>query len=134
MIIAIDGPAAAGKGTLAKRLGAHFGLAVLDTGLLYRAVGLKTVRLGVDPNDADAAGAEFPGDGGGGLGVVGIGAPAHRLQAHGAIEKARIQDRQAEVGGQPLRQRSLAGGGRAVDGDDHGAPATGRAVTGRPRR
>ena len=57
MIIAIDGPAAAGKGTLAKRLAAHFGLAVLDTGLLYRAVGLKTVRRGADPNDADAAGA-----------------------------------------------------------------------------
>ena len=55
MIIAIDGPAAAGKGTLAKRLAAHFGLAVLDTGLLYRAVGLKTVRRGADANDADAA-------------------------------------------------------------------------------
>ncbi len=55
MIIAIDGPAAAGKGTLAKRLAAHFGLAALDTGLLYRAVGLKTVRRGADANDADAA-------------------------------------------------------------------------------
>jgi cytidylate kinase len=38
MIIAIDGPAASGKGTLAKRIAAHFGLACLDTGLLYRAV------------------------------------------------------------------------------------------------
>ena len=38
MIIAIDGPAASGKGTLAKRIAAHFGLAQLDTGLLYRAV------------------------------------------------------------------------------------------------
>jgi cytidylate kinase len=38
MIIAIDGPAASGKGTLAKRLAAHFGLPHLDTGLLYRAV------------------------------------------------------------------------------------------------
>jgi len=38
MIIAIDGPAASGKGTLAKRVAAHFGLACLDTGLLYRAV------------------------------------------------------------------------------------------------
>jgi cytidylate kinase len=38
MIIAIDGPAASGKGTLAKRIGAHYGWAVLDTGLLYRAV------------------------------------------------------------------------------------------------
>ena len=38
MIIAIDGPAASGKGTLAKRLAAHYGLAHLDSGLLYRAV------------------------------------------------------------------------------------------------
>ena len=38
MIIAIDGPAASGKGTLGKRLAAHFGLRHLDTGLLYRAV------------------------------------------------------------------------------------------------
>ena len=41
MIIAIDGPAAAGKGTIAARLAAHFGLPYLDTGLLYRAVGRR---------------------------------------------------------------------------------------------
>jgi len=51
-IIAIDGPAAAGKGTLAKRLADHFGLALLDTGKLYRAVGLKLVRAGGSPEDA----------------------------------------------------------------------------------
>ena len=39
LVIAIDGPSASGKGTLAKRLAAHFGLPHLDTGLLYRAVG-----------------------------------------------------------------------------------------------
>jgi len=55
VIIAIDGPAAAGKGTLARRLAEHFGLEMLDTGLLYRAVGLKTVRDGADPGDAQAA-------------------------------------------------------------------------------
>ncbi len=44
-IIAIDGPAAAGKGTLAMRLGKHFGLELLDTGLLYRAVGLKVLKV-----------------------------------------------------------------------------------------
>lgn len=43
MLIAVDGPAASGKGTIAKRLAAHFGLAHLDTGLLYRAVGLATM-------------------------------------------------------------------------------------------
>ena len=44
LIIAIDGPAAAGKGTLARRLAAHFGLPYLDTGLLYRAVGRRGAR------------------------------------------------------------------------------------------
>ncbi|TKZ22616.1 (d)CMP kinase [Shimia litoralis] len=42
--IAIDGPAAAGKGTISKAVAAHFGVAHLDTGLLYRAVGAKTLR------------------------------------------------------------------------------------------
>ncbi len=55
MIIAIDGPAAAGKGTLARRLADHFGLALLDTGLLYRAVGMNLVRNGHNPDDAEAA-------------------------------------------------------------------------------
>ena len=55
MIIAIDGPAAAGKGTLAGRLADHFGLAILDTGILYRAVGMVLVREGGDPDDASAA-------------------------------------------------------------------------------
>lgn len=55
MIIAIDGPAAAGKGTLARRLAAHFDFAYLDTGALYRAVGLAVLRSGVDPSDREAA-------------------------------------------------------------------------------
>lgn len=46
VIIAIDGPAASGKGTLARRLAAHYGLPHLDTGLLYRAVGARCLRLG----------------------------------------------------------------------------------------
>ena len=49
MIIAIDGPAASGKGTLARRLAAHFGLPHLDTGLLYRAVGWTAFRTGQPP-------------------------------------------------------------------------------------
>jgi cytidylate kinase len=52
--IAIDGPAAAGKGTISKAVAAHFGFAHLDTGLLYRAVGAKTL-LGTDPEDAARA-------------------------------------------------------------------------------
>ena len=54
-VIAIDGPAAAGKGTLARRLAATLGLPYLDTGLLYRAVGRRVLDAGGDP--ADPAGA-----------------------------------------------------------------------------
>lgn len=55
LIIAIDGPAAAGKGTLARRLAAALGLPYLDTGLLYRAVGRRVLDAGGDPTDlADA--------------------------------------------------------------------------------
>ena len=46
MIIAIDGPAASGKGTLGKRLAAHFGLRHLDTGLIYRAVAKALLDAG----------------------------------------------------------------------------------------
>jgi cytidylate kinase len=54
-IIAIDGPAAAGKGTLARRVAAHFGLPYLDTGLLYRAVGRRVLDAGQNPADPAAA-------------------------------------------------------------------------------
>jgi CMP/dCMP kinase len=55
MIIAIDGPAASGKGTLAKRIAAHFRLPHLDTGLLYRAVGQQMLDRGLALDDTDAA-------------------------------------------------------------------------------
>lgn len=55
MIIAIDGPAASGKGTLGKRLSEHFGLAHLDTGLLYRAVARVMLDRELDLTDRDAA-------------------------------------------------------------------------------
>ncbi len=55
MIIAIDGPAGSGKGTLAKRLAGHFGLPHLDTGLLYRAVALTLLDQGLPLADASAA-------------------------------------------------------------------------------
>ncbi len=55
MIVAIDGPAAAGKGTLARRMAASLGLPYLDTGLLYRAVGRRVLDAGANPADpADA--------------------------------------------------------------------------------
>lgn len=54
-VIAVDGPAASGKGTIATGLGAHFGLPVLDTGLLYRCVGVMLQRAGDDLDDQGAA-------------------------------------------------------------------------------
>ena len=54
-IIAIDGPSASGKGTLARRLAAHYDFAYLDTGLLYRAVGIAVLRQNGDPSAADLA-------------------------------------------------------------------------------
>jgi len=56
MMIAIDGPAAAGKGTIAQRLAAHYRLPYLDTGLLYRLVGRMMADRGLDPDDGVAAG------------------------------------------------------------------------------
>ncbi len=51
-VIAVDGPAASGKGTLARRLARHYGLAHLDSGALYRAVAVRVLRSGGDPGDA----------------------------------------------------------------------------------
>jgi cytidylate kinase len=56
-VITVDGPAASGKGTIASQLGAHYGLPVLDTGLLYRAVGVLTERAGDDPDEPGSAAA-----------------------------------------------------------------------------
>ena len=55
VVIAVDGPVAAGKGTLARRLADKYGYAYLDTGSLYRAVGSKVLRAGGDPADAEFA-------------------------------------------------------------------------------
>ncbi len=53
MIIAVDGSAASGKGTLAKRLARHFDLAHLDTGSLYRSLGLQLLKQGANPENID---------------------------------------------------------------------------------
>ena len=55
-MIALDGPAASGKGTLARRIADHYGLAHLDTGMLYRGVAFLVLKSGQDPADEDVAG------------------------------------------------------------------------------
>lgn len=55
LVIAVDGPAASGKGTLARRLAAYYGLSYLDTGSLYRATGLAVAAVGSAPDDEAAA-------------------------------------------------------------------------------
>ena len=58
--IAIDGPSGAGKSSLAKALAKDLGYVYVDTGAMYRSIGLYTVRAGVDPHDADAVAALLP--------------------------------------------------------------------------
>ena len=55
LIIAIDGPAASGKGTVAKRLARYLGIEYLDTGSIYRAIGYNILQAGLDPNNKDIA-------------------------------------------------------------------------------
>ena len=55
MIVAIDGPAASGKGTIAKKLAEYFNLSYLDTGILYRAVALQMLTKGINEKDSQSA-------------------------------------------------------------------------------
>jgi CMP/dCMP kinase len=115
MIIAVDGPAASGKGTIARALAAHFGLPHLDTGLLYRAVGIMVARTGGDPdNEADAlAGCAFADEllDDPALRSEAAGALASRASRHPAV-RAALLDRQRSFARQP--------GGAVLDGRDIG--------------
>jgi CMP/dCMP kinase len=115
MIIAVDGPTASGKGTIAKALAAHFGLPHLDTGLLYRAVGRQCFLDGGNPDDpGDAlAATSFP-DGllyDPELRSEATGGLASRVSIHPAVRQALYE-----------RQRSFAlqPGGAVLDGRDIG--------------
>ncbi len=115
MIIAVDGPTASGKGTIAKALAAHFGVPHLDTGLLYRAVGRQCFLDGGNPDDAVAALAacafpdallddpELRSETTGGL--------ASRVSQHPTV-RAALFNRQREFATQP--------GGAVLDGRDIG--------------
>ena len=115
MIIAVDGPTASGKGTIAKALAAHFGLPHLDTGLLYRAVGWQCFLDGGNPDDpAQAlAAASFPDAllGDPELRSEATGGLASRASVHPLVRQA-LYDRQRSFATQP--------GGAVLDGRDIG--------------
>ncbi len=115
MIIAVDGPTASGKGTIAKALAAHFGLPHLDTGLLYRAVGRQVFLDGGNPDDGgDAlAATSFPDSllDDPHLRTEETGGMASRVSIHPAVRQALFD-----------RQRSFATQerGAVLDGRDIG--------------
>ncbi|MFS8037096.1 (d)CMP kinase [Xanthobacter sp. AM11] len=115
MIIAIDGPAASGKGTLARRLAAHYGLPHLDTGLLYRAVGARCLAAGTLDDEAASAQAARE------LDVDALDPDALRTAALGeaaSVVAARPQVRAALLA---LQHRFAARpGGAVLDGRDIG--------------
>ena len=115
MIIAVDGPTASGKGTLAKQLAEHFGIPHLDTGLLYRAVGRQVALNGGDPdNEKDAlAACNFPDDllDDPVLRSEETGGLASRVSVHPAVRQA-LFERQRAFATQP--------GGAVLDGRDIG--------------
>jgi cytidylate kinase len=115
-IIAVDGPAASGKGTIARALGRHFGLPHLDTGALYRTVALAALKSGTALEDADALGRlaaqldlsllEDPA-----LRDTATAEAASRISAHPGVRAALL-----------AFQRGFAGqpGGAVLDGRDIG--------------
>lgn len=115
MIIAVDGPTASGKGTIAKALAAHYRLPHLDTGLLYRAVGYQVALNRGDPNQPiDAlAGTDFPDSllEHSELRSEATGGLASRVSVHPKVRRALFE-----------RQRSFAiqPGGAVLDGRDIG--------------
>jgi cytidylate kinase len=116
MIIAIDGPAASGKGTLARRLAAHYGLPHLDSGLLYRAVAHQLAARGEDLSDEAAAAAAARA-----LDAATLGDPA--LRGRQAGEGASIVSAHPQVRAALLDfQRAFAAAppGAVIDGRDIG--------------
>jgi CMP/dCMP kinase len=115
MIVAVDGPAASGKGTIARALAAHYGLPHMDTGLLYRAVALNLLRWDGDPESefsavraCDFAQVDFADPE---LKSEAVGGIASRISAYPRVRQALIE-----------RQRAFAGqaGGAVLDGRDIG--------------
>ena len=115
MIIAVDGPAASGKGTIAKALARHYGLPHMDTGLLYRAAALNLLRLGLDPESefhaaraCDVSQIDFDDPD---LRSEAVGGIASRISAYTLVRHALLE-RQRHFAAQP--------GGAVLDGRDIG--------------
>jgi cytidylate kinase len=115
MIIAVDGPAASGKGTIARALARHYGLPHMDTGMLYRAAALNLLNLGLDPEsefqaaracDVSQIDTQDPE-----LRAEAVGSIASRISAYPLVRAALIE-----------RQRHFAAqaGGAVLDGRDIG--------------
>lgn len=115
MIIAVDGPTASGKGTIAKKLAAHYGLPVLDTGALYRAVGLALLDAGADPADAVQAEAAARA-----LDVTAI--DEDRIRSSAVGQAASV------VSAQPAVRRALFDAQRAFAANPAGAVLDGRDI------
>lgn len=120
LVIAVDGPAAAGKGTLARRLAAALDLAHLDSGALYRAVGLAVLRAGGDPADEAAAVAAAASLDTGRLSDPALRAPetgdaASRVAAFPSVRAALLDFQRRFARNPPPGRR-----GAAIDGRDIG--------------
>jgi cytidylate kinase len=115
-VVAVDGPAASGKGTIATRLGAHFDLPVLDTGLLYRCVGVLVQRAGddLDNHEAAAAAAAM-------LTADQLEDPALRTRAAGeAASRVAVHPRVRDALLEFQRTFARQEGGAVLDGRDIG--------------
>lgn len=116
IVIAIDGPAASGKGTLARRMAEYFNLSYLDTGSLYRAVGMKVVYAGHDPEDRaaalEAAKSIEPGD------LANPRLRQERIGQAASVVSAYPEVRQALLDFQ--REFARLGNGAVLDGRDIG--------------
>ncbi len=116
VIIAVDGPLASGKGTIARALGARFGVPHLDTGALYRAVAVAMIEKGLPPEDADAAEEvartlDVNAIDEGKIRTAGAGVAASVVSAHPRV-RAALLDVQRTFANQP--------GGAVLDGRDIG--------------
>lgn len=124
MIVAVDGPVAAGKGTLARRLARHFGFAYLDSGSLYRATALRLLRSGGDPADvakAAAAAAQIqPADlASPDLRQEAVGDAASILAQHASVRAALLAYQRA-FAKQPPGEAGQTLPGAVLDGRDIG--------------